>query len=125
MAARFDMDFKDVLIEQGTKGQIISQKGDPLLVKWDGIGERPAAPSQLIPVAPINDEEVFYPKVTRKAEVQTSEKKKKKEVVAEGPVLSIARMEENRAKEAEVKNKGQGKGQAKGKGKKGKADVTV
>merc|ERR1719162_882490 len=131
--ARFDMDFRDVVIVQGTMGQIVSQNGDPLLVKWERIGDRPAAPSQLLPIVgpPQADEDVFFPTVKRKAEVPTIHQKMMVvEEVEEEPVLSPARleelaaiearMEENAATEGEKsQGKGKGKGQRKGMGKKG------
>merc|ERR1712028_60614 len=119
--ARFDMDFRDVVIVQGTMGQIISQHGDPLLVKWERIGDRPAAPSQLLPIVgpPQADEDVFFPTVKRKAEVPTIHQKMMVvEDVEEEPVLSPARLEENAATEGEKsQGKGKGKGQRKGMGK--------
>lgn len=121
--ARWTIDFGDVVIEQGTQGQIISKSGEPILVRWDRIGDRHAVASQLVhlPSIPIEDEDVYLPKKKRTEEVQVPEKKnKKKEVVAE-PQLSIARMEDNKAKEA-LRNKGKGPGKGKGKA---KDDVTV
>lgn len=74
--AQNDMDFGDVVVKQGTKGQIVSQKGEPLLVKWERIGERPAAPSQIAPIDPgqMIDEEVYYPRVKRNPEQQATGK---------------------------------------------------
>lgn len=117
--ARNAIDFGDVLIEQGTKGKIISKSGEPILVRWDRIGERRAVASQLMPVVEptFDDEDIYLPKKRRSEEVQeTGKKKQKKETVAE-PQLSIARMEDNKAREAS-KNAGKGSG-------KGKDDVTV
>ena len=112
--ARFAVGFRgSQVIEQGTMGRIISQKGDPLHVWWDRIGDRPAAPSQLIPVvgaASDDDEEVHYPRVMRpNSQAQITEK----EDVAEAPVLSLDGTEDNKAKEEAEKSKGKG-----GKGKK-------
>lgn len=120
VVARFNIDFGDVVIEQGTKGQITSQAGEPIVVKWDRIGDRPAAAAQLMPVeVPTFDEDVFVPKPKRSAAPPATQKKKKKktEAVEEAPPLSIARMEDNRAKEA-LNKAGKGPG-------KGKDDVTV
>jgi len=117
--ARFNIDFGDMVIEQGTKGHIVSKKGEPIVVKWDRIGDRPAAAAQLLPVdGPKFDEDVYVPKQKRNTEVQEPEKKKKKEVVAEAPAISLARMEDNRVKEVLEKKAGKGPG-------KGKDDVTV
>jgi len=115
--ARFNIDFGDLVIEQGTKGHVISKKGEPIVVKWDRIGDRPAAAAQLLPVdGPKFDEDVYVPKQKPRAEVKEPEKKK--EVVVEAPVISLARMEDNKVKEALEKNSGKGPG-------KGKDDVTV
>lgn len=123
VAARFSIDFGDVVIEQGTKGQIVSRRGAPLLVKWEGIGDRPVAPSQLIPIGPDPaDEEVYYPKVMspRNREVQAP--------VEEENKPSLAGTEENKAEQASATDSttkeapsGTGKGKRMGKGKKGKA----
>lgn len=152
--ARFAMDFSDVVVEQGTMGQIVSQKGDlPLIVQWERIGDRPAVPSQLVPIVgpPAastrdDDDDVFYPTMRRRGEVQNKEIEVVEDV-AQVPVMSraskeedearaanMASMEGNKASEAEksqatksqaAKGQGKGKGHRKGKGKKGKADVTV
>lgn len=120
VVARFDMKFPDVVIAQGATGQIISQKGDPPLVNWDNIGERPAAPSQLLPAAaPTNNkdnEEVFYP--TDKAKKQSSTEKRKRtgEDVPVSPAVSIAKLEEMQAKKLQrAKSKSNGGGAEKDK----------
>jgi len=99
--ARNNMDFGNLVIKQGTKGQIVFKEEDSLVVKWDGIGDLPAAPSQLVPVdsGPTDDdEEFFFPQIRRKVEPKVVEKTEDVEVE---PVLSLARMEENRASETE------------------------
>jgi len=116
--ARFKIDFGNMVIEQGTKGHIVSKKGEPIVVSWDRIGDAPAAAAQLLPVdGPKFDEDVYVPKQKRNPEVQEPEKKKK-EVVAEAQAVSLARLEDNRVKEASEKKVGKGPG-------KGKDDVTV
>jgi len=102
--ARNNMDFGDLVIKQGTKGQIVFKEADSLLVKWDGIGDRPAAPSQVVPVesGPTDDGELFFPKIKRKVEPQVLEQAEDFEV--EEPVLSIARMEEKIARDKEKKS---------------------
>lgn len=128
VAARFSIDFGDVVIEQGTKGQIVSRRGHPLLVKWEGIGDRPVAPSQLIPIGPdpADSEEVYYPKVMRpNREVQAPVEEDNTEKPTKP---SLAGTEENKAEQALAADEttkqapsGTGKGKRMGKGKKGKA----
>lgn len=125
MLAQFNMDFGDLVIVQGTKGRIVSEKDDPLFVRWDGIGDRPAAPSQLVLADSSleeDQEEFFLPVMGRKAEAQVAIKEEKK---ADEGAQSIAKTEDNKAKKV-----GKGKGKAKGKRKTGKVasaevDVTV
>jgi hypothetical protein len=85
--------------------KLFPKKNDPLLVKWERIGDRPAAPSQLLPIvgptSENSDEDVFFPKRRRDAEVQTTDQKMMiAEEVEEERVLSLGRMEENAAIEA-------------------------
>jgi len=113
--ARNIINFGDIVIEQGTKGEILFIEEDSFLVKWDGIGDRPAAPSQLVPVdadaSPSDDdEEVFYPKSKRRVAPQAVEKAEEEDVEEE-PVVSLARMEENKAREEARAKKSQARTQ--------------
>jgi len=109
VVAQFDIDFGDLVIVQGTKGRVVSEKDQPLLVRWDGAGDRPVAQSQLAPEAPNSgddDEEFFLPKVFRKTEVQAPlEEEEEEEKKAVESTLSIARMEENKARAEQDKAK--------------------
>lgn len=74
--ARYSMDFGDLVVLEGTKGQIVSQKDEPLLVKWEGIGERPAAASQIVSIdqGQMTEEEVYYPRAKRSPKQQAASK---------------------------------------------------
>jgi len=112
VVAQFDLDFGDLVIAQGTKGRVVSEKDDPLLVRWDGAGDRPVAQSQLALEAPNSgddDEEFFFPKVGRKESEEEGEAPLEEEKKAVESKLSIARMEENQARIEQDKAKAKSK----------------
>merc|ERR1711865_1004907 len=86
VSAQSNIDFGDVEIGQGTKGKVVTQNNEYVLVRWDGIGDRPASPSQLLVVDTQlvadeheDEEEFFMPTsmVGRKATTQATIKEEK------------------------------------------------
>lgn len=128
VTARFPMYYGDAFVSAGTSGQVISQKGFPLVVRWHGIGDKPVVASQLsadndpphVGDDSADEEVFFYPKVFLNTEEQAPVQRNAIPYEAEAPGNKD---EDLKAKDAE-KGKGKGKGK-KGKGKKGKVDVTV